>query len=142
MPPVGLEPTSLGLNVATRPALSRCFRPIHGGGVYLRGPKDAGYGPAHRGAEATGQLTRGARAVADRARTFAQLTPYARPVLVNGAIGALIVTDGTPFALVDFTVSGRRITEIDVLADPGRLVRPGRSPGDPAPRCPALDGIG
>ena len=69
-------------------------------------------------------LTRGARAVADRARTFAQLTPYARPVLVNGAIGALIVTDGTPFALVDFTVSGRRITEIDVLADPGRLVRP------------------
>jgi RNA polymerase sigma-70 factor (ECF subfamily) len=66
-------------------------------------------------------IVRGVRAVADRARLFAPLTAYARPVLVNGAIGAIVVTDQGPFALLGFTVSGGRITEIDVLADPDRL---------------------
>jgi len=66
-------------------------------------------------------VVRGAPAVADRARLFAQLTPYARPVLVNGAIGALVVTGAGPSALLGFTVTGGRIVEIDVLADPDRL---------------------
>jgi RNA polymerase sigma factor (sigma-70 family) len=63
----------------------------------------------------------GARAVAERALSFARLTPYARPVLVNGAVGALVAPEGRPFALMSFTVSGGRIVEIDVLADPQRL---------------------
>ncbi len=66
-------------------------------------------------------VVRGAQAVADRAVTFARLTPHARPVLVNGAVGALVVIDGRPFALMGFTVTGGRIAEIDILADPERL---------------------
>jgi RNA polymerase sigma factor (sigma-70 family) len=63
----------------------------------------------------------GARAVAERAASFAQLTPYARAVLVNGAVGALVAPGGRPFALMSFTVTDGRIVEIDVLADPVRL---------------------
>ncbi len=63
----------------------------------------------------------GARAVAERALSFAQLTPYARPVQVNGAVGALVAPGGRAFALMSFTVSGGRIVEIDVFADPRRL---------------------
>jgi RNA polymerase sigma factor (sigma-70 family) len=66
-------------------------------------------------------VVRGARAVAERALSFAGLTPYARPVLVNGAVGALVAPEGRPFALMSFTVSGGRIVEIDVLADARRL---------------------
>jgi RNA polymerase sigma-70 factor (ECF subfamily) len=66
-------------------------------------------------------VVRGARAVAERAASFAQLTPYARPVLVNGAVGALVAPGGRAFALMSFTVSDGRIVEIDVLADPLRL---------------------
>jgi RNA polymerase sigma factor (sigma-70 family) len=66
-------------------------------------------------------IVRGARAVAERAASFAQLTPYARPVLVNGAVGALVAPEGRPFALMSFTVTDGRIVEIDVLADPLRL---------------------
>jgi RNA polymerase sigma factor (sigma-70 family) len=66
-------------------------------------------------------VVRGARAVAERAASFAHLTPYARPVLVNGAVGALVAPDGRPFAPMCFTVSGDKIVEIDVLADPLRL---------------------
>ncbi|MFZ0387421.1 MAG: sigma-70 family RNA polymerase sigma factor [Solirubrobacteraceae bacterium] len=66
-------------------------------------------------------VVRGARAVAERAASFAGLTPYARPVLVNGAVGALVAPEGRPFALMSFTVTDGKLVEIDVLADPLRL---------------------
>ena len=66
-------------------------------------------------------VVRGARAVAERARTFARLTPYARPALVNGAAGAVVVLDGRPFAVMGFTVADGRIVEIDILSDSVRL---------------------
>lgn len=43
------------------------------------------------------------------------------PVLVNGAVGAVIVEDGRATAVMGFTVSGGKIVEIDVVADPERL---------------------
>jgi RNA polymerase sigma-70 factor (ECF subfamily) len=75
------------------------------------------------GADRPGEtfVIRGARAVAERAASFAHLSPFARPVLVNGAVGALVAPHGTPFALLGFTVTDGRIVEIDVLADPVRL---------------------
>ena len=39
---------------------------------------------------------RGARAVAEQAVTFAQLSPFARPALVNGAAGAVVVATRPP----------------------------------------------
>ena len=66
-------------------------------------------------------LVRGARAVAERARSFAWLTPYARPVLVNGAVGAVVAPEGRPYAVLAFTVADGKIVEIDILSDPHRL---------------------
>jgi RNA polymerase sigma-70 factor (ECF subfamily) len=66
-------------------------------------------------------VVRGARAVAERAVSFARLSPYARPALVNGAVGAVVAPEGRPFAVIGFTVANGRIVEIDILADPDRL---------------------
>jgi RNA polymerase sigma factor (sigma-70 family) len=67
-------------------------------------------------------LTIGAQQVAGNASTFARLAAHVRPVLVNGAPGVLAsAADGTLMALLAFTVDGDRITEIDSIAEPGRL---------------------
>jgi RNA polymerase sigma-70 factor, ECF subfamily len=68
-------------------------------------------------------LVRGAAVVAGRAIMFDQPSPRLRPVLVNGAAGVVVTVRGEPFAVMAFTVSGGRIVEIDVLADPDRLNR-------------------
>jgi RNA polymerase sigma factor (sigma-70 family) len=69
---------------------------------------------------ATGVL-RGAREVAARALTFARLSPFVRPALVNGAAGAVVAPRGQPFSVLGFTVVGGRIAEIDAITDPERL---------------------
>jgi RNA polymerase sigma-70 factor (ECF subfamily) len=76
----------------------------------------ADYGPGRPSTE-----TRGARAVAEVAQGFTRLARFAHPVLVNGAAGILVAPQGRPFALLAYTVTDGRITEIDVLADRGRL---------------------
>jgi hypothetical protein len=43
--------------------------------------------------------------------------------LVNGVAGVIVIEDGHPFSIMGFTVSGGRIAEIDILADPERLSR-------------------
>ena len=50
-----------------------------------------------------------------------RLAPFARPAIVNGGAGAVVVVDGRPFAVVGFTVSNGRIAEIDLIADPAKL---------------------
>jgi len=50
-------------------------------------------------------VVRGARAVAERALSFARLALYARAALVNGGPGAVVVLDGRPFAVLGFTVT-------------------------------------
>ncbi|MCW2890607.1 MAG: polymerase subunit sigma-70 [Actinomycetia bacterium] len=77
---------------------------------------DAGAGPF-----GPSGLTRGARAVIAQSQRFAPLSRFARPVLVNGGPGFLVVRDGEPLALMAVTVQDGRITEMDVLADPARL---------------------
>jgi RNA polymerase sigma factor (sigma-70 family) len=70
---------------------------------------------------------RGAAAVADQALIFATLggpDRVSRPALVNGAAGVVSwEADGRPSSILSFTVSGNRIVEIDILADPERLGR-------------------
>jgi RNA polymerase sigma factor (sigma-70 family) len=68
-------------------------------------------------------VLRGARTVAERALTFAQLSPFVRPALVNGAAGVVVTPRGRPFSVMGFTVTGGKIVEIDALSDPARLRR-------------------
>jgi RNA polymerase sigma factor (sigma-70 family) len=66
-------------------------------------------------------VVHGARAVAGRAMTFARLSPFVRPALVNGVAGAVVAPGGRPFSVMAFTVSSGKIVEIDALSDPERL---------------------
>jgi RNA polymerase sigma-70 factor (ECF subfamily) len=67
------------------------------------------------GAEAE---VRGARAVAG---TFVGRARFARPALVEGAVGAVWAPGGQPRVAFAFTVRGGRVAEIRLLADPERL---------------------
>ena len=59
-----------------------------------------------------------ARQVLERGSRFAG---FARPAVVNGAAGVVVAPGAKPIAVVGFTVSRGRITEIDVIADPDKL---------------------
>ena len=64
----------------------------------------------------------GAEAVAaqilERGMPFA---PYARPAIVNGNAGVIVIPREKPLAVVGFAVVQGRIAEIDVIADPAKL---------------------
>jgi len=70
-------------------------------------------------ARADGEV-RGAAAVAG---SFAGRARFARPALVDGAVGAVWAPGGRPRVAFAFTVADGRITEIHLLADPERLRR-------------------
>jgi RNA polymerase sigma factor (sigma-70 family) len=65
----------------------------------------------------------GREAVAKGAMTFAQAAVLTRPALVNGAVGAVALAEGRVVSVAAFTVSGGRITALDILTDPERLAR-------------------
>jgi RNA polymerase sigma-70 factor (ECF subfamily) len=66
----------------------------------------------------------GAQAAARQALSFRRLARFARPVLVNGAPGVLVLPEGgPPLALLAFTMKSGLITRLDVLADRERLAR-------------------
>jgi RNA polymerase sigma-70 factor (ECF subfamily) len=68
-------------------------------------------------------VVRGAQAVARQALTFAPLARFTRAALVNGAPGVVVAPHGRPFAVLAFTVSRRKVIEIDVFVDPVLLRR-------------------
>ncbi|MBC6457399.1 RNA polymerase sigma factor SigJ [Actinomadura sp. HBU206391] len=68
-------------------------------------------------------IIHGARTVAEQALTFARLSPFVRPALVNGAAGVVVAPRGRPVSVMGFTVSDGKVVAIDVLADPDRLQR-------------------
>jgi RNA polymerase sigma factor (sigma-70 family) len=72
---------------------------------------------------ATSVILHGAETVAAQALTFAHLSPYVRPAVVNGAAGVVVAPRGRPFSVMAFTVRGSRIVEIDAVTDPERLAR-------------------
>jgi RNA polymerase sigma factor (sigma-70 family) len=81
------------------------FRADPGPASPLAHPPLAGAGPV-------------ARRVLSTAPRFVNL---ARPVLVNGEAGALFGTHDDPIAVIGFTVSGGRIAELNLVADPAKL---------------------
>jgi RNA polymerase sigma factor (sigma-70 family) len=64
---------------------------------------------------------RGARAAAEQALAFSERARFARPALVNGAVGLVVARGGRPLAVMGFTITRGKIVEIDILADPARL---------------------
>lgn len=70
-------------------------------------------------------VLRGAQAVAGHTSTYAELHPFVRPALVNGAAGAVVVVHGRLFSVMAFTVTDAKITQIDALLDPERLAQLG-----------------
>jgi RNA polymerase sigma-70 factor (ECF subfamily) len=64
---------------------------------------------------------RGAAAVAAEVRRFASGARFARPALINGAAGFVVVPGERAVAVLGFTVAHGRIVGMDVLADPDRL---------------------
>ncbi len=74
-------------------------------------------------AAAGSREVRGARAVAGLALGYSRLGLGVHRALVNGAPGLVSTLDGRPFAVGGFTVANGKIVEIDILADPERLVQ-------------------
>ena len=70
---------------------------------------------------AASAVVRGAEAVARRALMFADLAPFVRPALVNGAAGVVVAPDGKAVSVMAFTVARGKIVAIDALVDPERL---------------------
>jgi RNA polymerase sigma factor (sigma-70 family) len=66
-------------------------------------------------------VVHGAETVAARALTFARLSPFVRPALVNGVAGVVVAPRGRPFSVMAFTVQAGKIVEIHALSDPTRL---------------------
>jgi RNA polymerase sigma-70 factor (ECF subfamily) len=75
-----------------------------------------------RGEVPASRVVRGATAVANTAVLFAPAGGEARPALVNGAAGRVVIgRSGEPVAVVGFVVAQGRIVEIDILSDPARV---------------------
>jgi len=65
--------------------------------------------------------SREVRGAADVAGTFSGRARAARPVLVNGAAGAVWAQRGQPRVVFAFTIRDGKIAAIDLLADPERI---------------------
>jgi RNA polymerase sigma-70 factor (ECF subfamily) len=77
---------------------------------------------ADRAAVAAGASSevRGAKAVAG---TFSGRARFAKPALVNGAVGAVWAQGGTPRVVFSFTIAHGKIVEIRLVANPESLVK-------------------
>ncbi|MFI9762548.1 sigma-70 family RNA polymerase sigma factor [Streptomyces sp. NPDC051963] len=67
-----------------------------------------------------GGVLTGAAAVAAGAASYAHLARVARPALIGGATGIVVLVDGRPERTLTFTVAHDRITVIDITDDPAR----------------------
>jgi RNA polymerase sigma-70 factor (ECF subfamily) len=64
----------------------------------------------------------GAVAVAEQVLARApRFVRFARPALVNGTAGLIVVPADRPIAVIGFTIARQRIVEIDLVADPDKL---------------------
>jgi RNA polymerase sigma factor (sigma-70 family) len=67
------------------------------------------------------QEVHGADAVFEQLSQFRGGARFARPALVNGAAGFVVLPRDRPIAVIGFTIVGGKVAELDVLADPVRL---------------------
>jgi RNA polymerase sigma-70 factor (ECF subfamily) len=67
-------------------------------------------------------VTTGAAAVAEQVLARApRFVSFARPAVVNGSAGLIVVPRDRPIAVLSFTIANDRIVEIDLVADPDKL---------------------
>lgn len=64
---------------------------------------------------------RGARAVVEETLTNLHRNRFARPALVDGAVGVVVAPGGRQLLALGLTIHDDRIVAIDVIADPTRL---------------------
>jgi RNA polymerase sigma-70 factor (ECF subfamily) len=75
-------------------------------------------------AKGMSRLVRGAQAVASQAAAFSKLGLTSQVVLVNGNIGVVSrLPDGRVLSIIGFAIAGRKVVEMDILADPDRIAR-------------------
>ncbi len=67
------------------------------------------------------QVVRGATAVVRQGRAFLRLTRFAQPALVNGAVGVVVAPYGRLRYVAQFTITGGKIAQVNVMADPAVL---------------------
>jgi RNA polymerase sigma factor (sigma-70 family) len=61
------------------------------------------------------------RGAPEAAQQFKGRAQGARPALVNGSVGAIVAPRGRLFLVLEFSITGGKIAEIDIVADPSRL---------------------
>jgi RNA polymerase sigma-70 factor (ECF subfamily) len=67
-------------------------------------------------------VTTGAAAVAEQVLARApRFASFARPAVVNGSAGLIVIPRDRPIAVLGFTIAKDRIVEIDLVADPDKL---------------------
>lgn len=64
------------------------------------------------------QEVRGATAVVRQARAFVRLARFAQPMLVDGAVGVVVAPFGRLRYVAQFTITGGKLAQIHVMADP------------------------
>ena len=67
-----------------------------------------------------------------RSRPSSDARPVSLPALINGAIGIVTAADGKPVTLVRFTVTGAKITAIDLIDNPRSIAEADLAVSDPA----------
>ena len=72
---------------------------------------------------------RGAEAVAAQATAFGRFAAGARHATVSGGAGAVVYSDGRPFAVAALTIRGDKIVEMDFILRPDRLRKLGLGVG-------------
>ena len=78
------------------------------------------------------EVVRGAAAVAARAFPFTRIAQVSLPAVINGAIGIITAADGKPVTVVGFTVTGAKITAIDLIDNPRSIAEADLAMSDPA----------
>jgi RNA polymerase sigma factor (sigma-70 family) len=73
-------------------------------------------------------IVTGAAAVADQVLARApRFASFARPAIVNGSAGLIVIPHERSIAVIGFTIAHDRIVEIDLVADPDKLRTLGRT---------------
>ena len=67
------------------------------------------------------RVIRGAQAVLGQTRVFSRLARFAQLILVNGAVGIVVAPFGRLRFVGEFTITGGKITQISMMADPAIL---------------------
>lgn len=67
------------------------------------------------------EVVRGAVTVVGRTSGFTRFAQVTLPALINGAVGIVTAAHGKPITLIAFTISGTKITAIDVIDNPDRV---------------------